>query len=630
MTSTLRTATVRLPAAALPTAGPLPILHGTGVPGEGQPATLLPYTAQGRYDRVRTDRELPAVVLENGQLTAVFLPTLGGRLQSLRHRPTGRELLHRNPVFQPADLALRGAWFAGGVEWNAAGTGHHPLTCAPLHTVRTERADGTPVLRMYEVERMRRLVFRLDAWLPPGSALLHVQVALHNPGEETVPAYWWSNTAVPETPGTRVFAPASEAFHYDYSARLRRVPFPVVDGTDRSRPAGVPYAADYFLDLPAGTERPWIAALADDGTGLVQFSTARLRGRKVFHWGGGTGGRRWQEWLSGPDARYLEIQAGLAATQLEHLPLPGRTTWSWTEAYGPLTDRAAVDGAWSEAVARIDRTVRELPFDPAPTPDDRPMEPLFEASGWGALEQRAGALPQLPGLPFPAPGEEQRPWLELLETGKLPISDPPAAPVTGAHWAERLAGAEDWHALLQLGLLHLADGRPADARAAWQRSLAAERTPWALRNLAALKRLAGRTADAADLLAEAHTLLPALPELTVETLDALLAADRPADALALVDRLPGAQRAAGRIRLLEARAALAAGLLGRAERLLADGIEPADLREGEDALDTLWYAVHEARLAAGGPVTDAVRERVGAEWPLPRRYDFRMRPDDGR
>jgi len=641
VTSTVRLETLHLPAAAAPpTAGPLPILHGTAVHADvtgadpamaeriahGQPVTLLPYTEQGRYDRDRGPREFPAAVLRNDELTAVFLPTLGGRLWSLRHNPTGRELLHRNPVFQPANLALRNAWFAGGVEWNLGATGHHPLTCAPLHTAITQRADGTPALRMYEFERLRRLVFRLDTWLPPGASFLHVQVTLHNPGSTATPAYWWSNTAVPERPGTRVLAPAAEAFHFDYTARLRRVPFPVVDGTDRSRPAEVPYAADYFFDVPEGAERPWIAAVDEDGSGLLQFSTARLRGRKLFHWGSGSGGRRWQEWLSGTDAPYLEIQAGLAATQLEHLPMPAGATWRWTEAYGLLTaGPGAADGDWAEVVKAVDEQVRALPFDTAPTPDDGPVTPVREASGWGGLEQAAGALPELPGLPFPAPGSEQAPWRELLDTGVLPVSEPPAPPVRGAHWLDRLSGAEDWHGLLQLGLLHLAEGRPDDARAAFHGSLAATRTPWTLRNLAELDRLAGDHASSAALLREAHGLLPGLPELTVETLAALLAAGRPAEALTVVDRLPAGQRALGRVRLLEARAALAAGVLGRAEALLADGIEVADLREGEDALDVLWFAVHEARLASGGPVTDAVRDRVRAESPLPPRYDFRMR-----
>ncbi|MEV7598888.1 DUF5107 domain-containing protein [Kitasatospora sp. NPDC089797] len=624
-TSTLRPDLLRIDGTADPVAGVLPILHGltpatadgVGVDEEmrrnlayGAPPSLLPYTRQGDYDRRRGGRELPSVVLENELLTATFLPSLGGRLWSLVHRPSGRELLHRNPVLQPANLALRDAWLAGGVEWNLGTTGHWPLTCEPLHAARLTAPDGTPVLRMYAYERLRRVVLRLDAWLPGGSPVLFVHVELHNPAPHTTPVYWWSNIAVPQDAGTRVVGPADHAFHCDYVSDLTRVDFPHLEGTDRSYPGRTARAADYFLDLPEG-ERRWIAALDADGTGLVQASTDRLRGRKLFCWGTSTGGWQWQEWLSGPDAAYLEIQAGLARTQLEHLPMPGGATWSWTEAYGRLdVDPAAVHGSWATARDTTGAALARL-LPPAELAAAHrlaagfgaPVEQLAEGSGWAALEIEAGELPPSALLPFGTPGADQLPWQRLLATGTLPVSDPPAAPVTGAHWRNRLEQhAEDWHARYQLGLLRLADGEPDAARAAFRQSLDERRTPWALR---ALAFLAADPQEAADLLAEAHHLRPELRELTVEALDALLAADRARQALAVIEALPGATRDHGRIRLAEATAAHALGDDERVRRLLAEGIRVDNMREGEVSLDTLWLAVH-------------------PDLPVPPHYDFRM------
>ncbi|WP_441246992.1 DUF5107 domain-containing protein [Kitasatospora sp. McL0602] len=630
MSSSLRTGLLKVPGAADPAEGMLPILHGlaartaddTGVTdpemrrnlGHGRPPTLLPYTRQDDYDRTRTPRELPTVVLENDVLTATFLPGYGGRLWSLLHRPSGRELLHRNEILQPANLALRDAWLAGGVEWNLGTTGHWPLTCSPLHAVLLHAADGTPVLRMYEFERMRRLVLQIDAWLPAGSPVLYVHVSVHNPAEQETPCYWWSNIAVPETEKVRVVGPADRAFHFDYTADLRHVAFPHFEGSDRSYPGRLPRAADYFLDIPDG-ERRWIAALDETGSGLVQTSTDRLRGRKLFHWGTATGGRQWQEWLSGPGAAYLEIQAGLARTQLEHLPMPGGATWSWVEAYGLVeADPEAVHGSWDEARAAVRGALDAL------VPPEQlaaalasvggfgaPEQTLVRASGWGALEVEAGALLPSPGLPFGACGAEQAPWLALLATGRLPVCDPPAAPVVGPQWRallERQVAADpaDWHALYHLGLLRLADGEPQGAQDAWTRSAAAHATPWALRGLASL---CPSTREAAELMAEAHRLLPGLRELTVETLRALLAAGRAEQALAVIEALPDADRAHGRIRLAQAEAALAVGDRELVRRLLAEGIQVDGLREGEDSLDALWLAVH-------------------PDQPVPPAYDFRM------
>lgn len=636
MTSTLRLDTLRIPAAAPPRSGLLPILHGTQVRREeagadaemtaqmryGQPYSLLPYTMQDGYDRAREERELPVVVLENEHLRATFLPGYGGRLWSLVHRPTGRELLHRNPILQPANLALRDAWLAGGVEWNLGATGHWPLTCSPLHAVRLAAQDGTPVLRLFEFERMRRLVVSIDAWLPEGSPVLFVRPSIRNLSDAETPVYWWSNIAVPEGADVRVVAPAAQAHHFDYTGRLHLVDFPELDGVDRSYTDRVAAAADFFFEIPAG-ERPWIAALDASGAGLVQTSTKRLRGRKLFHWGTGPGGRRWQEWLSGPSSRYLEIQAGLARTQLEHIPMPGRTTWSWVEAYGLLeADPAIVHGSWDEARKSVAEALDRLVPRAALEAEQVLSEPvrLAVGSGWGALEVAAGGLPEVPGLPFGEVSEEQRPWLELAASGRLPVCDPPAAPITGSGWRELLEShPADWHARYHLGLLRHADGDTPGARRAWEESLSLSRTPWALRCLA-------KTGDGggAGLLLEAHTRAPRLAELTIETLAALLAEERSTEALALVDALDQDQRALGRIRLQEAQAALAVGDLERASGLLAAGIEVHNLREGEVSLDTIWFGYHERRLAGGGPVTPEIAERVRREHPLPERYDFRM------
>lgn len=164
----------------------------------------LPTLDQDGYDREPAERAFPSLVLENAHLRATILPSLGGRLYSLVHKASDQELLYRNPVFQPANLALRNAWFAGGVEWNLGSTGHWTGTCAPMHAARVEGPDGTPMLRLWEWERTRNLVTQLDFWLPEDSDQLYVGARIQNPSSEPVPAYWWSNIAVEQSPETRV------------------------------------------------------------------------------------------------------------------------------------------------------------------------------------------------------------------------------------------------------------------------------------------------------------------------------------------------------------------------------------------------------------------------------------------
>ena len=93
---------------------------------------VLPYRMQDGYTRSRGAVTFQSAVLENEFLRATFLPEVGGRLYSLVWKPLERELLHCNPVFQPANLAIRNAWFSGGIEWNIGQFGHTFTTCSPV------------------------------------------------------------------------------------------------------------------------------------------------------------------------------------------------------------------------------------------------------------------------------------------------------------------------------------------------------------------------------------------------------------------------------------------------------------------------------------------------------------------
>jgi hypothetical protein len=154
--------------------------------------------------------------------------------------------------------------------------------------------------------------------------------------------YWWSNIAVPQMPDTRVVVPASSAYRFGYTAGLEISPVPYTAGQDISYATTIQRTVDYFFRLPEG-QRPWIAALDGQGKGLVQVSTSRLKGRKLFMWGMGTGGQNWQTFLSEPGHAYLEIQAGLATTQLERLPMPaGASGANWGPFAPPFALRQEI------------------------------------------------------------------------------------------------------------------------------------------------------------------------------------------------------------------------------------------------------------------------------------------------
>ncbi len=701
--SQLKFTTLSISAADLGGENPLPNLQQSGdlhaveadanVPADmienmkyGRVSNILPYTLQDQYERERHESLFKVAILENEILRATFLLDYGGRLWSLYHKPSERELLSSNPVFQPANLALRNAWFSGGVEWNISTIGHWPLTCAPVFAAQVQADEGKPVLRLYEWERLRQVPFHLDFYLPDGSPLLYVHVRIINPHDHDIAMYWWSNVAVPETPKTRVIVPAEQTYRFGYTRSLDILPVPTFEGVDMTYATNGSRAMDFFFHIPDG-QRRWMTALDSKGKGLVQISTDRLKGRKLFLWGMGQGGRRWQEFLSEPGKPYIEIQAGLARTQLEHLKMPARTEWDWLEGYGSLEADPALAHSldWQTVQQHVSQQIENLtPNFDAEFARSRTIQEIEASeirhlgSGWGYLEKRrrelAGEAPfASPALAFDESSltAEQLPWLHLLENGSLPVDfdeDHPSFMVQ-EDWRgllERAAKTDtNGHAWLQLGIMDFYAGRTGDAKHAWEQSLAQKRTFLPLRNLAVLAKNEGDLEKAVDYYLQAYALKPELAPLVIELGQTLIDAGKPQQWLDMLNtnlplpptpsplrregeqnesqvplyersemgrdlgrgsKLLTALRKLGRIRLLEARAALMVEDFERVDRFFADGIVIPDLREGEISLSEFWLQFHAARIRAAenlAPEVD-ISERVRQEYPIPRNFDFRM------
>lgn len=641
--ATISSTVLRLPAAALGPENPLPafrslqslpaISGSLGIPedmarriGWGRLESPLPYASQEDYELGRRLIDVPAITLANDRVAAVVLPQFGGRIWSLRQLATGRELVYRNPVLSWANLGLTNAWFAGGVEWNLGSTGHSATTSRPLHAAAVETAAG-PVLRLWEWERTRDLVFSVDLWLPSATEFLYASVRVRNPDPWVKPLYWWTNVAVPEVEGLRVLAPASRAWRNTYEDALVSVamPQPVPTGIDVSYPSRAQHPADYFFQIEP-RQRRWIAAVAVDGVGLVHTSTAGLAGRKLFVWGMGPAGDRWQERLSGPDSRYLEIQAGLATTQFEHLALAASAQTSWTEAIGPVVV-AAPDAhqGWAAAGRAVEVALADrLPADAVEdahhrwltsVADRNPREPLHRGSGFGAAELavrgRTGAF--FAGTPFAeAEGDGSGQLIALLhgravdaEAAAVQLPIPPVSAV----WQPCFENApRSWWAALMLAIRAHARAELAVARSHYRESFALQPSMLALRGLAMVSSTEGHHGAAADGYQAAVALDPHCRPLLVEAVDALLRADRSATALELIAAAPPHVVGHGRVVLQRIRALLAGGDRAAAARLLQQGIDVPDLREGE-SIEAVW------RLACPGV-------------DLPSRYDFRMQATD--
>lgn len=619
---------------------------------QGMVNTMLPYTQQDSYDRNRKQRLFKAVILENSHLKAVFLPELGGRLWSLWDKDGDRELLYCNPVFQPGNLALRNAWFSGGVEFNVSIRGHHPMSCADMFAQHITMADGTPGVRMYEYERIRGTAYGFDAWLPEDSRMLFIRPRIENTTDHEVWTYWWSNIAVAYSDGMRIIVPSSKTF-INYAEEthcyLDFADVPIARGVDISYPKNVRISQDFFFYIPDRAPK-WIAAVDENGVGMVQCSTRNLLGRKLFVWGDSHGGDNWKNFLSdGNNDGYVEIQAGLARTQLEHIPLESGGVYTWAEAYGALEQPAEkLHGAWETAQQtvvqamddvfdhRTDAILNRMKRMPA-----KPGAMIHMGSGWGCLEQlrrSADGEKELSAwyhFPESTLNNCQLPWLGLLRSGSVDAPDVMSTPegyLVDRGWLIRLEKAmeipenQNWFSWMHLGLMRYNGEDLPGAKAAFERSLDMAPSPWVLRNLAMIWGNEYNELDKAlEYMEQSVRMKDDCHWLWIDMAVLCIKAERWQYWVDLWETVPETVRSVGRLKVYTAIALTRLGRLEEATQYLNHSLVVPDLKEAENLITEAWFALYGAILSRDTGVTDPARlaQMVEITYPLGN-LDFRM------
>ena len=610
--------------------------------GKGMIPTILPYQLQDGYDRNKQPRDFKAAVIENEHLKAVFLPELGGRLWSLYDKDLQRELLYVNPVYQPGNLGLRNAWFSGGVEFNVGIKGHNMLTCSPLWCTAEETEEGE-VLRLYEYERIRGVVYSISAWIPENGNTLYLRCKIENKSNEVKHMYWWSNIAVPETPNTRVLVPAEESFLCFYNADhyvLDKATIPMYENIDVSYPSNVATSRDFFYKIPK-EEKKWIASAEADGIGLLQCSTRELIGRKLFVWGQSAGGRNWNEWLSVENSTYIEIQAGLAHTQLEHIPMPAGATWEWTEAYTALQGAPDVlHGDYSKAVQAVDSYMMDRLGDPDqlqfPTGRVLSTRVLHEGGDWGYIEEAIRGEKISDSLVFaPVESEETDIWKDFLATGKLavpPVEAEPQSYVAGDFWLNKLESLpeQSWFSLLHIGVIKYAKGDMTGAQKAWEASVEKQPSAWACRNISMLCKNEQKDMEKARAyILKAFAMKRDNPTLCKEVAMQLTADGGDEKWLEIYETLPEELKQLGRLRLYKAIALINLDRLEEAAQIINGDVVLSDIKEGELSVSHYWFRLYRGLYAKEiGKTYDPADKMLAAaadkKYPLPRKLDFRM------
>ena len=298
---------------------------------QGAQGKVYPYPMLDVLTDERVDKAYTEVFLENEFVRVSVIPELGGRLFSALDKTNNYDFIYHNHVIKPALIGMLGAWISGGIEWNIFHH-HRNTTVMPVDYTLEENPDGSKTVWVGETERRHRMRWIVGVTLHPGKSYCEVTVKMINRTPLVNSILYFANPAVHIDKTYQViFPPSTEYVTYHAKRAFTEWPNSTTryqgrdyDGADISWFKNLPNAVSFFAwnyedDYFAGYDHGKDAGTAYYGNHHI------VPGKKLWTWGHGATGERWDKKLSDEDGPYIEIMAGAYSDN--------QPDYSWIQPY---------------------------------------------------------------------------------------------------------------------------------------------------------------------------------------------------------------------------------------------------------------------------------------------------------
>ena len=100
---------------------------------------IYPYFRYDGFTDKPTDKEWKVVILENPYIKVIVTPEIGGKIWGAIEKSTEFPFIYYNNTVKFRDIAMRGPWTSGGIEFNFGDIGHTPATATPVDYMLKEK-----------------------------------------------------------------------------------------------------------------------------------------------------------------------------------------------------------------------------------------------------------------------------------------------------------------------------------------------------------------------------------------------------------------------------------------------------------------------------------------------------------
>ena len=336
---------------------------------------IYPYFRFQGYTNVPEDRPWRIVILENPYIRVLIAPEMGGKILGAFEKRDGRAFIYFNRVVKFRQIAMRGPWTSGGIEFNFGDIGHAPTTASPVDFATRTNDDGSVSCFVGALDLPSRTEWRVEIRMPPDRALFETRSTWCNPTEVSTSRYHWMNAAADADSLLRVTYPGNWFIGHGGEAS----PWPAgPGGRDLSWYRNNDFGS-YKSYHVLGVYTDFFGASRGDA-GVIHWSRYTDKpGKKLWIWGLSREGEIWKDLLTDPalgNTQYVELQSGIhfnqaapqsSLTPFKHMDfLPG-TAEQFTESWFPFRGISEVTRATPCGVLGVSRRGNIVRFTFCPT-----------------------------------------------------------------------------------------------------------------------------------------------------------------------------------------------------------------------------------------------------------------------
>lgn len=181
-------------------AGPVPtVMDADGV---------YPYVSYSETSNRPVPKTYRMVSLENEFIKVVICPDLCGKVMSMIHKSSGKEVLYNPQLVRHTRILPRFYFVAGGIEVSFP-ISHTPTQNEPI-SYEIDRTSDRIYVTCGEREMHYGMQFSVEYSLGVKDHFLTQRVRMHNPGTKPYPWMSWTNAAIPCMPDTEYDFPQGE------------------------------------------------------------------------------------------------------------------------------------------------------------------------------------------------------------------------------------------------------------------------------------------------------------------------------------------------------------------------------------------------------------------------------------